>query len=326
MIGPAIPQELLEKKRATRNEEEQGGEEEEEEEQKPTEEIPAADQPDATNDNDDDPDAYAPALPPDLLEARRQQKEEQRASASTASQAEDQPGRRRRRAPVGPTMPSAIPQPREEEEVIGPVLPSNYNPEKDALESRIAEIEERARQSREAMDAAKDESKTKKVERPEWMIKPPEIDYLRNADSSRSRGFIGTQMTEAEQDRSVWTDTPAERERKLKEAEKRKREEDAGLIRPSANISPQVDPKEMEVKRAVEYHNAVERPKSLMEIHREKRRKTKGESVEDVASRPFDREKDLLAPRKMDRKQRKELLEKSRELDSRFGSGSSSFL
>lgn len=75
------------------------------------------------------------------------------------------------------------------------------------------------------------------------------------ADSSRSRGFIGTQMTEAEQDRSVWTDTPAERERKLKEAEKRKREEDAGLIRPSANIGPQVDPKEMEVKRAVEYHN-----------------------------------------------------------------------
>lgn len=93
------------------------------------------------------------------------------------------------------------------------------------------------------------------------------------ADSSRSRGFIGTQMTEAEQDRSVWTDTPAERERKLKEAEKRKREEDAGLIRPSANIGPQVDPKEMEVKRAVEYHNVSSWSPFLLQV--EKRLLTK---------------------------------------------------
>lgn len=78
------------------------------------------------------------------------------------------------------------------------------------MQSTIAEIEERARQSREAMDAvsrtggqestkmnveligsikAKEESKTEKVERPEWMLKPPEIDYLRNGKRERNKIF-----------------------------------------------------------------------------------------------------------------------------------------
>lgn len=82
------------------------------------------------------------------------------------------------------------------------------------------------------------------------------------ADSSRSRGFIGAQMTEAERDRSVWTDTPAEKERKRKEAEKRKCEEEAGLIRPSVDIGPRIDPREMEVKRAIEQHNVSHLTKS----------------------------------------------------------------
>lgn len=70
----------------------------------------------------------------------------------------------------------------------------------------------------------------------------------------------------------------------------------------------------------------MERPKSLMEIHKEMKKK-RSEPVEDVASRPFDREKDLIAPRPMNRKQKNELLKQSRELGGRFGHGQgSSFL
>lgn len=126
MIGPTIPQELLEKKRAKNEKDNESATTQvEESSTDPLQSEPVGD--DAvvnSDDNEDDPDAYAPALPPDLLEARRQQKEER------AVQVENESGRRRRRAPVGPTMPSAVPRPQEEEEVIGPVLPSNYDPEK----------------------------------------------------------------------------------------------------------------------------------------------------------------------------------------------------
>jgi hypothetical protein len=62
-----------------------------------------------------------------------------------------------------------------------------------------------------------------------------------------------------------------------------------------------------------------------MEIHQQKKKKSK-EPLEDVSKRPFDREKDLLGGKKIDRKAKKELLRQSKELGSKFGYGSSSFL
>lgn len=42
--------------------------------------------------------------------------------------------------------------------------------------------------------------------------------FLSLADSSKSRGFNNRQLSESERDRSIWTDSPAERERKRKAA------------------------------------------------------------------------------------------------------------
>ena len=72
----------------------------------------------------------------------------------------------------------------------------------------------------------------------------------------------------------------------------------------------------------------TERSKSLVELHREKGRNKRRTETEDAASRPFDREKDLLnAPKRgMDKRQKQEMLKSARELGGRFGSGSSSFL
>lgn len=84
------------------------------------------------------PDDFAPALPPDLLEKRQQKT--------------TQPTGRRRR-PVGPTFPTGpMPVPEEDEYMVGPALPKNYNPEEEAKYSAIHAIEERAREAREAME------------------------------------------------------------------------------------------------------------------------------------------------------------------------------
>lgn len=70
------------------------------------------------------------------------------------------------------------------------------------------------------------------------------------------------------------------------------------------------------------------RPLTLLELHQQKKKKSKNPTsdIEDVTKRAFDREKDLLGARKMDRKSKKELLKQSSQFGEKFGYGSSSFL
>lgn len=171
------------------------------------------------------------------------------------------------------------------------------------------------------MEEAKHGDKNKKIERGEWMLVPPEIDYLRGADSSRSRGFNQRNLSSAERDRSVWTDTPAERERK-----QRGQESQDAANASSRPLPPVHSRYDEDIRRNVQQYNNTERAKSLMEIHREMGGRKRKEQ-EDVTSRPFDREKDFLkSSRPMDKRQKKEMMKKVGELGNRFGSGSSSFL
>ncbi|KAF7728538.1 hypothetical protein EC973_005942 [Apophysomyces ossiformis] len=274
-IGPVIPTELLQKRQKEQSEVVEAVEE-------------------------DDAAAYAPELPPDLLEARKK---------TTAE------GPRRRRQPVGPSLPSAAAAfDEDEDDIIGPTLPSNYNPEESAVRSVMDDIEQRARRSKEQLENP--DNKQQKVERPEWMMLPPEVDYLKHASSGKSRTFSKRQLTEKEQDRSVWTDTPAEKERKLRE----------GATGSQAGVEGRYRAREAEVQEQVQRYNMSQRPESLMEIHKKQKKKDRVE-VEDVRKRPFDREKDVLGSyRPMDKRQKKDLLRQSGELGSRFGRGSSSFL
>lgn len=106
------------------------------------------------------------------------------------------------------------------------------------------------------------------------MLVPPEVDYLRHgksnwlqdlehialkrnkkkADSSRSRTFSTRGLTEAERDRSVWTDTPADRERKAKRKREEEEEEEKQDIRPP----PRQRQEEYEVRRSLESYNVCE--------------------------------------------------------------------
>ncbi|KAI7900763.1 uncharacterized protein BX663DRAFT_516440 [Cokeromyces recurvatus] len=282
-VGPHIPQDILNKsKMENRNSDEE-----------------------AETDSDD----YAPALPPDLLEERRKQQQQQQQPTS------------RRRRPVGPSLPpstsfSAL-QDNDDDFVIGPTLPRNYNPEEESKYSAIQAIEERARQSKEALEAKKEAESSTKIERPEWMLVPPEVDYLKNANSLRSRQFSNKSVSQI--DNSSWTETPSDRQNSLNgqgSGKTKKPQTEESYVNRQA---------EMEMRRNIEAYNKHERPMSLLEMHQLKKRK-KVSSADDVRNRPFDREKDLLGSRKLDRKQKKELFKQTTQLGQNFGYGSKSFL
>lgn len=153
------------------------------------------------------------------------------------------------------------------------------------------------------------------------MLLPPEVDYLKQASSGKSRQFTNKAVSKEDLANSGWTDTPADKERKLKESGKRKAD-DYEQVYHSA--------KDAEQRRNVQEYNMQTRPMSLLEMHQMKKKKErksgKGTDVEDVTKRAFDREKDLLGSRPMDKKQKKELLRQSNELSKGFGYGRNSFL
>ncbi|KAI7897217.1 uncharacterized protein EV154DRAFT_475539 [Mucor mucedo] len=251
------------------------------------------------------PDDFAPALPPDLLEQRQKQT--------------PQPQTGRRRRPVGPTFPTGpIPNQEEDEYMVGPALPKDYNPEVEAKYSAIHAIEERAREAREAME--KKEADKGKVQRPDWMLVPPEVDYLKKANSSKSRQFTNKTMSKEELDSAEWTMTPAQKQQRLEEERSGKRK----MKDEETNFS------ELDIERIrnIQEYNMQTRPLTLLEIHQQKKKRSKEPTsdIEDVTKRAFDREKDLLGARKMDRKSKKEMLKQSAQFGQKFGYGSSSFL
>ncbi|KAL0088547.1 hypothetical protein J3Q64DRAFT_1726382 [Phycomyces blakesleeanus] len=263
--------------------------------------VPAVDTAPAS----DDEDAFLPELPPDLLEQRK--KTEPKPQIEDRNNNNNNKQQHRRRRPVGPAMPSCplSVATYEDAEDIGPVLPSSYDPEKMAVQSTMADIEERARQSKEQMEKKDDPSG--KIERPEWMLLPPEVDYLKAADSGRSRTFNNRQLSDRDRDNSGWTESPSDKKNK-----KRKEAKDDV---PRASLE-----QERIIKHNIEKHNRSERPLSLMEMHQKKRKVNR--EMEDVRNRPFDREKDLKGYKPMDKKQKKEFMRQSGILDDRFGSSS----
>ncbi|KAL7330794.1 hypothetical protein PS15p_205689 [Mucor circinelloides] len=343
VAGPQIPEHLLQQKRSIVNEDEIATSGNKEEEQVAGPQIPhnildkkrAASTP-KKQDEEEDPDVFAPALPPDLLEQRQKQQ------AYPQQEQENQRSGGRRRRPVGPSFPSGpMPMPNTEEDdfIVGPALPKDYNPEEEAKYSAIQAIEERARLTKEAMEQKK-AGKTK-VERPEWMLVPPEVDYLKKAGSGKSRQFTNKTMAPEDLDPSGWTETPAEKQRRLEEQRLGKRK---------AVADQDTGPSQLDIQRHrnVQQYNVSfnvdqdddfllihviqmqTRPLTLLEMHQQKKkkdRKTNGLTAEeDVTKRAFDREKDLVGHKRISKKDKDEFLRKSSELGSKFGYGRSSFL
>ncbi|KAG7222323.1 hypothetical protein INR49_016365 [Caranx melampygus] len=142
-----------------------------------------------------------------------------------------------------------------------------------------------------------------------WMTElPPELQHI----GLGARTFKKRSGPE-NKDRSIWTDTPADRERKAKERLEKKRKGES-----EAESVPQVSHKDLEMAEKVSKYNETKRAESLMSMHTKKiKEKAKEKADKPVERRPFDRDQDLQVNR-FDDAQKQRLLKKSQELNTRF--------
>ncbi|KAJ3294020.1 hypothetical protein HK104_004011 [Borealophlyctis nickersoniae] len=260
------------------------------------------------NGEESDDDSFGPALPPHLLAMRKKQK--------TAA-GEGAPQRRARPAgpampPVGYTLDSAA-RNDDSDDDYGPAPPPQNKDEDDELQSRIAEIEARARKAREEAEVA---AAPQKLERGDWMTVPPEVKKIGavGLDNMKSRQFSKTAV-QSEVDQSGWTETPTDRKRA---GEKRKKREDDGPRPPTQE--------EILTQEYIRKHNEKHRPASLMDTHVVNYVSDPAKAQSDDASkRGFDRDRDLSA-RRADPKARQDMLQRAKELDGKFLHGAKTFL
>lgn len=194
----------------------------------------------------------------------------------------------------------------EDEEIIGPTLPTA----KDiavGLERTKMDIEARSMAKKDQMTGKKDT----KPKRETWMTELP-------PDLSKNFG-LGPRKFRARAvevgDQSVWTDTPADKAKKSKEADKGSKR---GVDTDEPVRTPWEIARDQQMTKQVESHNKRHRGESLMDMHTKKIEKQKNEDKSKPPERrPFDRDQDLNLPR-MTGEQKKSVIQKSKELGSRF--------
>ncbi|MBN3295041.1 GPAM1 protein, partial [Amia calva] len=183
-------------------------------------------------------------------------------------------------------------------EVIGPLPP------KGPIENTVAmEFERRAQKMKEKLISGGDDD-PKEQARETWMIElPPVLQHI----GLGARTFKKRAGPESK-DRSLWTDTPADKERKIMVlAENYKKEE---IVQPSA--------KDLKMAEKVSKYNESKRAESLISMHSKKmKKKSEEEAKKPQERRAFDRDQDLQVNR-FDDAQKKVLLRKSEELNTRF--------
>uniref|UniRef100_A0A3P8QUH8 GPALPP motifs-containing protein 1 n=1 Tax=Astatotilapia calliptera TaxID=8154 RepID=A0A3P8QUH8_ASTCA len=170
----------------------------------------------------------------------------------------------------------------EDEDVIGP-MPAN-GPIQDTM---AQDIERRAQRMKEKLTG---DDAPEVLNRETWMTElPPELQHI----GLGARTFKKRSGPE-NADRSIWTDTPADRERK------------ARVFNENSSVCIFVH---------IEFRTKIS---SLMSLHTKKmKEKAKEKADQPVERRPFDRDADLQVNR-FDEAQKKRLLKKSQELNTRF--------
>ncbi|XP_045074128.1 GPALPP motifs-containing protein 1-like [Coregonus clupeaformis] len=241
--------------------------------------------------DEDDDDLHGPALPPGF----------HRPAADEDDDGDDLHGPA---LPPGYTAePSSSDEEEEEEdeEVIGPM------PAQGAIQDSVAlDIERRAQKMKDRLTGADDGPE--EVVRETWMTElPPTLQHI----GLGARTFKKRAGPESK-DRSLWTDTPADRERKLRERLEGKKSEEIESV-------PQLSHKELQMAEKVSKYNETKRGESLISLHEKQLKKRKlDEGAKSVERRAFDRDQDLQV-NKFDEAQKQRLLKKSQELNTRFG-------
>nr|XP_023029766.1 GPALPP motifs-containing protein 1 [Leptinotarsa decemlineata]XP_023029767.1 GPALPP motifs-containing protein 1 [Leptinotarsa decemlineata]XP_023029768.1 GPALPP motifs-containing protein 1 [Leptinotarsa decemlineata] len=249
-----------------------------------------------------------PALPPHLQ--KNLENQELLCGPSLPTMQEQNPEKY-----IGPALPSHLREKlsqdsecqekdEEEEEVYGPVpmgasfSRSHVELEERALEMKIAQL---------------DPQQLKQPGREEWMLELPAVKAVNLGLGPRQfRTKAGPDFS----DRSTWTDTPKDKERKKQ-----------GKEEPKVNLQREMELMEMK-KRDKEQEALAKKSKrnkeSLVDMHKKKLKSTKDDTAP-LERRPFSRETDLQVNR-FDEAQKKAVMKKAQLLDNRFSSGESKFL
>ncbi|XP_069030498.1 GPALPP motifs-containing protein 1 [Embiotoca jacksoni] len=264
-------------------------------------------------DDDDDDGFFGPALPPGFKKQQRSPERPPvlgpalppgfRRAAYENDDDDDDDGEDGEDFP-GPALPpgyQAEPSSSEDEDVIGPM------PSKGPIEDSVApDFERRAQRMKEKLTG--DEA-PEVLSRETWMTElPPELQHI----GLGARTFKKKSGPE-KKDRSIWTDTPADRERKHRERLEKKEKG-----QPEEDDAPQMSQKDLEMAEKVSKYNESKRAESLINLHTKKmKEKSKEKADQPVERRPFDRDADLQVNR-FDEAQKQRLLKKSQELNTRF--------
>ncbi|XP_019850538.1 PREDICTED: GPALPP motifs-containing protein 1-like isoform X2 [Amphimedon queenslandica] len=156
---------------------------------------------------------------------------------------------------------SSSPSLNQEDDLVGPLppQPNTSLDEESEKSTRKQEIEARANQMRSKL---KSKNIPSQPVREEWMLElPPEINPNATALSMTSRKFR-TKYSETG-DRSVWTDTPAEKARKAAEERqkmKKKEEEIDSISKRDQKLAEEID-----------QYNKRNRGESLVDLHRKRK-------------------------------------------------------
>uniref|UniRef100_A0A182Y5D4 Phosphatidate cytidylyltransferase, mitochondrial n=1 Tax=Anopheles stephensi TaxID=30069 RepID=A0A182Y5D4_ANOST len=229
--------------------------------------------------------------------------------------------------------PFSEPEDEEEEDhdsegFIGP-LPGTSSSSRVNVELEQRALELKIRQMEEATACANGgSSSTVPKSREDWMLELPDIRKI--SDMGLGARQFRTREKPEIGDRSVWTDTPADRERKKKTSgtERSAKHSDAATERERERERSLIAKRDKEQEKMVKQHKKKhKRDKTLLEIHQTKLKEDKkasGDSSEPTR-RPFDRNVDLHANR-FDDAQKKAIMKKAQLLNSRFSSGSSKYL
>nr|XP_006124468.2 GPALPP motifs-containing protein 1 [Pelodiscus sinensis] len=276
------------------------------EEEQDTEPVPKK-QKRAQKDDDDDDGFFGPALPPGF---KKQDDSPERPVIGPALP----PGFRKptqytedNSCSIGPSISSACrtqatdSSEDEDDTLIGPM------PVKGPIESNVAkDFERRAQRMKEKLTSSDHDGSTQ-VTRESWMTElPPELKSFGLGPRTFKR-----RTDEKSGDKSIWTDTPADRERKAKETQEAKKSTSKGDEEIVLSARDKI------LAEQLSSYNDSQRSESLMDMHQKKLKIKATEDKKPQERRPFDRDQDLQVNR-FDEAQKKALIKKSRELSTRF--------
>ncbi|KAJ0181285.1 hypothetical protein K1T71_003370 [Dendrolimus kikuchii] len=267
-------------------------------------------------------DVCGPALPPHL------QKQAKKSSTDFEGPALP-PHLKQKPKNIGPSIPDDLRKTLAESdhEVINYESSDNddgYGPV--PVGGRLSEIQQRLEERALEMKIKKLDShgqNTKIKSREQWMLELPEAKTKFLGLEARSfRAKQGPDMS----DRSSWTDTPEEKSRKAA-GHVKEEDLDETLKREAKtrNIAGRDNEQEAAVKKHKKKHK---RDESLLDMHQKKlkKKKKKDESEEGKKERrPFSRDVDLQANR-FDEAQKKSIIKKAQDLNTRFSRGEAKYL